>query len=299
MGIRCSIFGCEYEDTTIERDEKRHGDEVILTVREYRQCTRCENTELISENTGITTLADEEREVGEAEPDPTDPSASDPESTERPEVTADSGPNTGTDTGAPTENAAQSGSAELLETTATEDRRPGGLDETATVEDGSSITGATDDVEEEYPEDDAVILDSSGTTGRGARGASTSRYSRGRGGSDRSATSGRGGWPDERTRTSGGRESATSTVTTTESRSEEGFDSGTGTETRTETGIETEGEASTGSGADETDRTPPADPATPGSVRCSTCDYGVSTSRSPHRAGDICPECGRGYLEEL
>jgi hypothetical protein len=270
MGIRCSIFGCEYEDTTIERDEKRHGDEVILTVREYRQCTRCENTELISENTGITTLADEEREVGEAEPEPTDPSASDPESTERPEVTADSGPNTGTDTGAPTENAAQSGSAELLETTATEDRRPGGLDETATVEDGSSITGATDDVEEEYPEDDAVILDSSGTTGRGARGASTSRYSRGRGGSDRSATSGRGGWPDE------------------------GFDSGTGTETRTET----EWEASTGSGADETDRTPPADPATPGSVRCSTCDYGVSTSRSPHRAGDICPECGRGYLEE-
>jgi hypothetical protein len=91
MGIRCSIFGCEYEDTTIERDEKRHGDEVILTVREYRQCTRCENTELISENTGITTLADEEREVGEAEPEPTDPSASDPESTERPEVTADSG----------------------------------------------------------------------------------------------------------------------------------------------------------------------------------------------------------------
>lgn len=58
MGVRCSLFGCAYGDSDIEREREERGREVVLTVREYEVCTRCGDTRVISENTGVTSLGD-------------------------------------------------------------------------------------------------------------------------------------------------------------------------------------------------------------------------------------------------
>jgi hypothetical protein len=76
MGFRCSILGCEYESAEPERDSEQRGDEVIHTVREYQECTRCGDRRLISENTGVITAPAVEADgsgsdpFGEAAPEP-------------------------------------------------------------------------------------------------------------------------------------------------------------------------------------------------------------------------------------
>ncbi|PSQ59765.1 hypothetical protein BRD18_02640, partial [Halobacteriales archaeon SW_7_71_33] len=35
-----------------------------------------------------------------------------------------------------------------------------------------------------------------------------------------------------------------------------------------------------------------------GDLRCRACGFGVRPRGGPHRAGDVCPDCGSGYLGE-
>jgi len=99
MGVRCSLFGCDYGDSEIEREREERGSEVVMTVREYETCSRCGNTRVISENTGVTSLAaeierpdgDRERAPSRADDDPaTAPEAGSP-------TTADASPDTAPD----------------------------------------------------------------------------------------------------------------------------------------------------------------------------------------------------------
>lgn len=53
MGLRC-LIGHEYGDAQTERDRRQQGSEVVVTVREFRECTRCGHRRIISENKEIT-----------------------------------------------------------------------------------------------------------------------------------------------------------------------------------------------------------------------------------------------------
>lgn len=54
MGLRC-LIGHEYGDAMTERDRRQRGSEVVVTVREFRECTRCGHRRIISENKEVTT----------------------------------------------------------------------------------------------------------------------------------------------------------------------------------------------------------------------------------------------------
>lgn len=66
MGLRC-LVGHDYGDLQTESERDEAADEVVITIREYRSCTRCGNRRIISENKEVKPL------VPPSEP-PTEPS---------------------------------------------------------------------------------------------------------------------------------------------------------------------------------------------------------------------------------
>jgi len=56
MGFQCSIFGHKYGDVQSERERRENDNEVIITVRETKTCTRCGETMVVSENKEIRTV---------------------------------------------------------------------------------------------------------------------------------------------------------------------------------------------------------------------------------------------------
>lgn len=68
MGLRC-LIGHDYGEPQTSRDRTQRGNEVVVTVREYRECTRCGHTRVISENKEIkadTSTATEDEPAAEA-----------------------------------------------------------------------------------------------------------------------------------------------------------------------------------------------------------------------------------------
>ncbi len=55
MGLRC-LLGCDWGEPEVEREREERGDEVIITVNEVKTCTRCGKQQLVSENTEVTSL---------------------------------------------------------------------------------------------------------------------------------------------------------------------------------------------------------------------------------------------------
>ena len=68
MGIKCSLLGHRFGETTVERDREEDGTEVVITITEFETCTRCGETRVVSENKEVTTLedADAGNEAGSA-----------------------------------------------------------------------------------------------------------------------------------------------------------------------------------------------------------------------------------------
>jgi hypothetical protein len=59
MGLRC-LIGHDFGDLQTERDRRERGDEVVVTIREYRECARCGETRLVSENKEVRSAVTEE-----------------------------------------------------------------------------------------------------------------------------------------------------------------------------------------------------------------------------------------------
>lgn len=53
MGLRC-LIGHDYGRSRTTEDRDDHGDEVVVTVREFRECARCGHRKVISENKEVT-----------------------------------------------------------------------------------------------------------------------------------------------------------------------------------------------------------------------------------------------------
>ncbi|SEO51771.1 hypothetical protein SAMN04487948_10332 [Halogranum amylolyticum] len=55
MGLRC-LLGHDFADPEIEREREEEGEEMVVTVREVKTCTRCGHTRIISENKEVTSI---------------------------------------------------------------------------------------------------------------------------------------------------------------------------------------------------------------------------------------------------
>ena len=82
MGLRCSLLGHDYGEPEIEREREEQGNEVVVTVREFEECSRCGERSVVSENKEVTAIED-------PEPNP-EPSESEAVETE-PATTVDAG----------------------------------------------------------------------------------------------------------------------------------------------------------------------------------------------------------------
>ncbi|QZY00332.1 DUF7093 family protein [Halobaculum rubrum] len=54
MGLRC-LLGHDFSEPRTERDREVRGDEVITTITEVKECSRCGETRVVSENKEVTT----------------------------------------------------------------------------------------------------------------------------------------------------------------------------------------------------------------------------------------------------
>ncbi len=93
MVLRCSLLGHDYGDPDIEREREERGSEVVVTVQEYEECTRCGDRNVISENTEVTSLsmADDSLESPSTADQPAEPANA------RTDSSIDSTPDEGTD----------------------------------------------------------------------------------------------------------------------------------------------------------------------------------------------------------
>src|SRR6056297_567502 len=93
MGLRC-LLGHDFGEPELQREREEDGDEVVTTVREVKTCARCGETQVVSENTEVTTmqqLADEAAASRTGESDPGGPAGPEtaPDAAEEPASAAE------------------------------------------------------------------------------------------------------------------------------------------------------------------------------------------------------------------
>ena len=69
MGLRC-LIGHDFGEVLTDRDREERGDEVVVTVREYRECDRCGEVRVVSENKEVRHRETEEPDEATAEAAP-------------------------------------------------------------------------------------------------------------------------------------------------------------------------------------------------------------------------------------
>jgi len=357
MGLRC-LLGHNFGEPEVERDREEDGNEVVITVREVKECTRCGDQQVVSENKEITSLdqltneaavveeqAEAERTGAEragaerdpaaaADPEPAAADATDPAEAAGGTFVEEAEGNAADDDGVTVDAAdddpdaseppAEGAGAEIIDETTTAET---GVDDTADPETvADEVPGGSEAEPETDPEvDDGVILDEE---------------------PEEPADRDPGEWPDVEAEQPGSGEHSP----WPEQRGEdEGFDAtvADGTDADVsfggglkpeaaedpdvdedteyiETPEETEGgfiataeesaptEGSAGpnagaSGASAAGRDPStsrrgdlggATADTLSEYYCPECGLAEIAGESSMRAGDICPECKRGYVAE-
>ncbi|RKD95897.1 DUF7093 family protein [Halopiger aswanensis] len=335
MVLRCSLLGHDYGDAEVEREREERGSEVVVTVQEYEECTRCGERHVISENTEVTSLS--AGASGDSLPDDSEPTAdSDVSSPDQPAQAQEAGADdtdvaagedvefidAEADAGDSSDGAAQpaadtagaNASAEpdapagksdadpdlptdengdpvtddgeiiedTLEETADRDRGRGEWPDTDDVgppvgADDEPTAWPDDGVSDDAAEDDAVILEHDSTTAEATDGDTGTTVDTGSTMSDIETTV--------------SDISAADIETGTEATVD--ADSAAETDPEPDTGIERAAAAPT-----PADDTGPGEDGVPTEFYCPRCDFVASDDRASLRAGDICPDCRKGYLGE-
>ena len=105
MVLRCSLLGHDYGEAEVEHEREERGSEVVVTVQEYEECSRCGDRHLISENTEVTSLPPEtesESAAGSASPpkaEPTDTPPTEPSADAQTDIPFRAGTETETEAG--------------------------------------------------------------------------------------------------------------------------------------------------------------------------------------------------------
>ncbi|WP_122090654.1 DUF7093 family protein [Halalkalicoccus subterraneus] len=263
MSLRCSLLGHEYGESEIEREREERGNEVVISVVELERCVHCGKAKTISENTEVTQRTGSRTEsIREDTPQSAEAQTGGPGIRPRPDVASPSPQaDRPVDSRPRTDSHARADADPADEDTEIVDGAP------ADGPDGTERdSGAWPDVED----------------ARGGDGSS--------------------GWPE----TDG---------------EDEGFDAeapdgktdlefGGGLTPQTDQGAEII-DSSGGSSTDAGDTEPtfvsagprpapdrPPESASETTLFCPNCGTSGLDDRESLRAGDICPECHKGYLSE-
>jgi len=289
MGLRCSILGHTFDETEVRRDrrERGSGNEVVTVVSQIERCSRCGAERVVSENKEVVSVVDAD-EVGLDErgdagtgtprsgPDETggaDPEAAGSDANAEPSPTEPAGePSPGTadtasEPGPEPESGADASEEDVEFITETEGSLGGGEDVAEEVPDAEDAEGgiggmaARSGAFEASDEADTAADEAGVPEGEDAEILDAPETERAP-----------GQWPDEP--------------------DEEPWEP---------EALDEESEATGGPSADPAPEVEPA--AEPsftvpeGSLRCPDCGHEVSADSS-FRAGDACPECQTGYLED-
>ncbi|MWV38539.1 hypothetical protein [Natrialba sp. INN-245] len=323
MVLRCSLLGHAYGEPEVQREREERGSEVVVTVQEFEECVRCGERNVISENTEVTSLAADsnDRSPTDSEPEPT---AQRPTPDADVTETADGEPDVAETTPPPDEATSDAVivDAEPDEDVSTDepadaDPAPASSD-TDEREESDDLDVPTDESGEPIT-DDGEILDEE-TANRPADDRERGEWPE----SDDvgppvdaepdDATS----WPE---RADDEPESSSETSLEDEpieddaivlEHDESTVDSSSGAEaiaTESEildaADVDTDPATDSGSGIQRAEPAPnPGDTPdrqsedVPTEFYCPRCDYVDVDDRGSLRAGDICPECRKGYLGE-
>jgi len=137
MGLRC-LLGHDFGEPELRREREEEGDEVVTTVREVKTCARCGETQIVSENTEVTTmeqLADEAAANAGGGGNGAGATAT--------PADGDAGPAEGTATPGASSRAVDADDAAPAEDGLTFDEEPGaGSDDAVIIDDGAADDGA-------------------------------------------------------------------------------------------------------------------------------------------------------------
>jgi hypothetical protein len=289
MGLRC-IMGHDYGEPQRTEEREESGDERVVTVREYRECSRCGHRKTISENTEIRTN-DPGRSGGATEPRPGDAGTAGNAGTTEDAAEGTGRPSTGRDEPAETSTVGGGDPRATPGVDAEEGGFDAAADGPASGVDGGDVTAA---------EDDGVILDDDGgdrepgewpETDGADGGPEDDRADRGEDADD----AGHGDWPtpegedegyDAKPSSGGPAEAVEFGGGLAPGRSTAGGGSGS--------------RSASGTGFARADSEPAArqPPASGAVLSCPRCDHTAPSQASSLRPGDICPECKKGYLTE-
>jgi hypothetical protein len=359
MSLRCSLLGHDYGDAEIEREREEQGSEVVVTVREFEECSRCGARSVISENKEVRALDSPAPDLASAESselvDSSGPSAStgaeasgdvagvDAEGDDA-EILTDSGTAESSQSvsssqssgsgkpsasgqssrsGQPNSSGQQSGSGQPSADPATETGQPSPSGQSAESGDadapdepaGPSADGEAD-AEQSAAEDDGVILDdeqapepsddrrpgewpeAEATHSTEAAesehepwpdvGQKDEGFDAEPGGGSADVEFGGGLTPESAPEVEDG-ESEVEFVNAEGDRLEAPESEQNDPEPELSSGISARAEAPSVSG-------PADDPDVDAEFVCPECEYREGVAGSSLRAGDICPECARGYL---
>lgn len=284
MGLRCTVMGHDYGES--QRTEKREerGDEIVVTVREYRECRRCSHQKTMSENTEIRSSETDDADDTDGETGDT---------TDHQDRSSGQADPTGTTPDSTTDAAVGHGVTPNEETADVDD-------ETAGVKDDGIIL-------EDNTDDGALEDESDGDRGPGEWPDSAKEDPETAHGTGNDSGAG-GDWPTPDVEDQG----YDATPTSADSDEDVEFVSDLADESgRSTTGESASEETATGGGASsQSDATsgieradpepaarqpPPSDAAV---LSCPGCGHTRPSRASSLRPGDICPECGDGYLAE-
>ena len=326
MGIRCSLLGHDYGESFVERDREERGNEVVVTERELRECNRCGAEHVTSENTEVRPIqpasesdedadasGDAEAPAGDRETPPTDEGGDAGGAfTAATDVIEQAEAGTTEETGAGGSTAASAATdaddAVIIDDDA-DDETPGSdqWDEPADPEvdpdDPGTPTPDPEQEDVEFVESGPADADPTGddpaepepdATETAETGAATEAFDAEPG--DR----GRGEWPEP----DGEDEGFDATPGGDDPASDAEVPAPDAAGGDTDTGTFEFGASSEPDPADETAFTSagPVDQAGADGLDftlfCPECGFERYAAGSSLRAGDICPECKRGYLGE-
>jgi len=324
MGLRCSLLGHDYGETTTEREREEQGGEVVVVERELQECARCGSGKVLSENTEVRTLQAtpdaDDAESAAPEPETSEPSFSEP---------AETSVSAGTDsTGStPPEHApsADEDDAVILEDEPGEDREPGQWPDEAQQE---AMTETADTGEPE-PEPTPWPDQAGEDEGFDAKPASETEDD----GEDDAFEFGGGLTPESADPGEAGDEGYVEAPTETEPPADFSHDTergqAGGSDTMSPTDAGQSGSTDYPGSEPQSGSTPSGAPAQSGAAEadgefedsgftsagpvnppsgstddsdtllvCPECGFERKAARASLRAGDICPECRKGYLAE-
>ncbi|WIV66284.1 DUF7093 family protein [Natrialbaceae archaeon AArc-T1-2] len=301
MGLRCSLLGHDFGETEVERERDEQGSEVVVTVREYQECTRCSERRVVTESTEVTSTTPESIDaefdgpeatavdtqgadpVGDVSgSDPTVEAESKPEHAGNLETTSAEVIDDGDDTeqGATLETPPSDGDATDDDSIPTDENGEPITDDAEILEDEPD--SPTDREHGEWPKSDDVgppVAEAEPST-----------------------------WPDADAAQESGERVNPASSTTADATGSAGedddavfVDADTDTVGRGDSGVEDDAESGTGIASAQSAPAPGeavVRGGDPTEFFCPECSFVAPEDRASLRVGDICPECRNGYLGE-